>query len=30
MGGMIEFTLYQLDKTPFSLEKNKVKQDILN
>ena len=29
-GRMLEFTMYQLDKTPFYLEKNVVKQDILN
>ena len=30
MDRMLEFKMYQLDKTPFYLEKNKVKQDILN
>ena len=30
MGRMLEFTMYQLDKNPFYLEKNVVKQDILN
>ena len=29
-GRALEFTMYQLDKTPFYLQKNVVKQDILN
>ena len=29
-GRKLEFTMYQLDKTPFYLQKNVVKQDILN